>query len=71
MTATTGRTLASATVARRLRRTFNPFAQQLAERVLAKALAGDPQALSAATALLLAANGLQDPAVAVPRKLRA
>lgn len=71
MTATTGRTLASATVARRLRRVLNSHAQTLTEKVLARALAGDAQALSAAAALLIAANGLQDPAVAMPRKLRA
>jgi hypothetical protein len=44
------------TVQRELRFALNGYAAQIAEKVLAKALAGDTQALNTASNLLLAAN---------------
>lgn len=55
-TPTTGRIKAAATINRELRRTLNNYAPQLAEKTLAKALAGDSTAMLAASNLLLAAN---------------
>lgn len=58
MNARPGRTIAASTVGRRMRRILNEHAGTLTEKVLARALSGDVQALVAATALLVAANGL-------------
>lgn len=60
-TNTTGRIMAPATVNRQLRRVLNRYAAPLAEKVLAKAMAGDPTAMIAASNLLVAANQQADP----------
>lgn len=51
-----GRTKCAATIHREARRTLNGYSQQLIEKSLAKALAGDSNALLACSNLLLAAN---------------
>lgn len=51
-----GRIKAASTVNRELRRKLNQAAPALAEKILAKALAGDVTAMLAASQLLLAAN---------------
>ena len=56
MTNPTGRIKAASTINREIRRTLNSCAGTLAEKVLAKALAGDSTAMLAASNLLLAAN---------------
>lgn len=56
MAITTGRIKASSTVNREIRRSINGYAAPLAEKIVAKALQGDSNAMLAASNLLLAAN---------------
>lgn len=53
---TSGRIASASTVNRHIRRALNRYANQIAEKALAKALAGDTTAMLAVSNLLLAAN---------------
>ena len=50
-------------IQRELQTKLNRFSGQIAEKILAKALAGDSQCLVAASALIIHANGAPPPEV--------